>query len=280
MANPPTGAQLPAMRLLDAVALVTGAGHRLGRAIALGLAEAGCHVIVHYGRSREAAVETSDVIREMGREALMLSADLRDPGDIESLFCAAEERFGRLDILVNSAATFERIPFDELTVESWDHALAVNTRAPFLCTQHAACLMKETVGRPGAGLDRAPASVVNIGDMAGVSSWKGYAAHGVSKAALLHLTRLAARELAPDIRVNAIVPGPILPPAGEEQDEEAWARKGSRVPLGRPGEPARIADSVVFPVDERLRDRRRHVRRRWRTPAPRWRKRWRLTIGS
>lgn len=234
------------MHLLDTVALVTGAGHRLGRAIAVGLADAGCHVVVHYGRSREAAHETSDMIRAAGREALMLSADLASPDEIDALFCAIGERFGRLDVLVNSAATFEQIRFEELSVEAWDAALAVNTRAPFLCTQYAACLMRETETRPGDGLERAPASIVNIGDMAGVTSWIGYAAHGVSKAGLLHLTRLTARELAPDVRVNAIVPGPILPPAGQEVDEEAWARKGSRVPLGRPGDPSRIADSVVF----------------------------------
>jgi pteridine reductase len=234
------------MHLLDTVALVTGAGHRLGRAIALGLANAGCNVVVHYGRSREAAGETSDMIRDLGRESLTLAADLARPEDIEALFCSIQERFGRLDVLVNSAATFERTPFDELTVEQWDRALDVNTRAPFLCTQHAACLMRDTETRRGEGLDRAPGSIVNIGDMAGVTNWVGYSAHGVSKAGLLHLTRLTARELAPEIRVNAIVPGPILPPAGEAMDEEAWAKKGTRVPLGRPGDPSRIADSVVF----------------------------------
>jgi pteridine reductase len=234
------------MLLLDTVALVTGAGHRLGRAIALGLAEAGCNVVVHYGRSREAADRTADDIRALGREAHALSADLTRPEEIEALFCAIGERFGKLDVLVNSAGSFDRTRFDEITVEQWDASLALNARAPFLCTQHAACLMQDAEGRVGADGEAAPASIVNIADMAGVVGWRGYTPHGVSKAALLHLTRLSARELAPAVRVNAIVPGPILPPAGQALSEEDWRKKGERVPLGRAGDPSRIADSVVF----------------------------------
>lgn len=234
------------MQLLDTVALVTGAGHRLGRAIALGLADAGCHVGVHYGRSREAASETADAIRALGREAFTFSADLARPDEIEALFCAIGDRFGRLDVLVNSAGSFERGVFDELTVEQWDASLAVNARAPFLCSQRAARLMREAEGRVDTKGDPAPGSIVNIGDMSGVVTWRGYAQHGVSKAALLHLTRLSARELAPAIRANAIVPGPILPPAGQDLSGEEWRKKGDRVPLGRAGDPSQIADSVVF----------------------------------
>lgn len=234
------------MQLLDTVALVTGAGHRVGRAIALGLADAGCHVVVHYGTSREAAGETADEIRAIGREAFTFSADLARPEEIESLFCAVNERFSRLDVLVNSAASFARTPFDEITIEEWDASFAVNTRAPFLCTQHAACLMHDTSGRAGTDGTDAPGSIVNIGDMAAIVPWRGYVQHGVSKAALLQLTRATARELAPTVRVNAVVPGPMLPPAGQELSEEEWATKGARVPMGRPGHPSHIAESVVF----------------------------------
>ena len=234
------------MLLQDTVALVTGAGHRIGRAIALGLADAGCHVVVHYGRSRESAGETADAVRARGRDALTFSADLSRPDDIEALFCAIGERFERLDVLVNSAASFLRVPMDEVTVEQWDAVAAVNTRAPFLCSQYAAALMRGVHARPGRHLELAPASIVNIADMAGVTAWKGYVPHGVSKAALLHLTRLSARELAPDVRANAIVPGPILPPAGEDMSDEEWRRKGERVPLARPGDPSHVADTVVY----------------------------------
>lgn len=235
------------MRLHDTVAIVTGAGRRLGREIALGLAREGCHVVVHYGRSPEAARETSDAIRELGRESLTLSANLARPDDIEALFCAVADRFGRLDVLVNSAASFERKALEEITVEDWDAVQAVNTRAPFLCTQHAACLMRETSGRLGSsGEPDAPAAIINFGDMAGVSAWSGFVHHGVSKAGILHLTRLTARELGPDIRVNAIVPGPILPAPGEDPASDTWAAKGERVPLGRTGQPSHIVESVVF----------------------------------
>jgi len=235
------------VKLDDTVALVTGAGRRLGRAIALELARAGAHVVVHYGRSREAAAATAGEIRALGREALAVSADLRRPDAIEALFVAVRDTFARLDVLVNSAASFQRAPFDEITAEAWDEVQAVNVRAPFLCTQHGARMMRETADRPGSlGEARVPGSVVNLADLAGVTTWSGYVHHGVSKAGVLHLTRTTARELGAEARVNAIIPGPILPPPGEDPDDDAWRARGERVPLGRTGEPAHVARAVVF----------------------------------
>lgn len=235
------------MILTDTVALVTGAGRRLGRAIALGLGEAGCDLVVHYGTSRQGAEDTAGEIRAGGRTAETARADLSDPGEIAGLFEAVEARFGRLDILVNSAASFERAPFDDITAEAWDAVLDVNLRAPFLCAQRAARLMRRTGGRRGL-LDEAaaPGAIVNLADHAGVTTWRGYAHHGVSKAGLLHLTRIAARELAPDVRVNAVIPGPILPPPGESPDSEAWRARGERVPLRRTGDPAHVVEAVLF----------------------------------
>ncbi|MDX1577465.1 MAG: SDR family oxidoreductase [Gemmatimonadota bacterium] len=238
------------MKLPGTVALVTGAGKRIGRAVALALAEDGCDVFVHYGRSEEAAERTAADIRGMGRRAETGSADLADPSAIDGLFEAAADRFGRLDILVNSAASFARRPFDEIDAEAWDAVQAVNVRAPFLCTRRAALLMRTVADRPGSlGEAGAPGAVVNFGDLAGVTTWKGYAHHGVSKAGVLHLSRVAARELAPDVRVNAVVPGPILPPPGESADSESWRRKGERVPLARTGDPSHIASTVRFLVE-------------------------------
>lgn len=235
------------MKLENTVALVTGAGRRLGQAIAIALADGGSHLVVHYGRSREGAEETADAVRGLGREALTVSADLGRPEAIEGMFCEVEKRFGRLDVLVNSAASFERAPFEEITVESWDEVQAVNVRAPFLCTQHAACLMRQASGRTGwLGEPHVPGAVVNLADLAGVTAWMGYVNHGVSKAALLHLTTTSARELGRDARVNAVVPGPILPPPGEEPESDAWRARGERMPLGRTGEPAHVAGAVVF----------------------------------
>lgn len=229
------------MDLQNKIALVTGAAHRVGKGIALALAREGVHVVVHYGRSHEAAQQTKDEIESLGVEAFLFSADLGDPAQIEALFAAVRDRFGRLDILVNSAASFQRQPFDEITLEDWDRVMAVNLRAPFLCTQHAARLM--------GTVDRAPeeaALIVNISDLAGVYPWPHFVQHGVSKAGLLHLTKAAAVELVPHIRVNAILPGPILPPDGVDPAGERWQHITRGVPLQRSGDPINIGQTVVF----------------------------------
>lgn len=223
------------------IALVTGAARRLGRNIALTLARAGSHVVVHYGSSEQEAEETAAQIRELGVEASLQRADLGEPAEIERLFRSLAERFGSLDILVNSAASFVRRPMTEIPVAEWDEVLAVNLRAPFLCMQRAAELMAESE-RPA----NEPGVVVNLVDLSAIQAWPGYAHHGVSKAGLLHLTSLAARELAPAVRVNAIIPGPILPPPGMAIESEEWRRHGERVPLGRTGSPEEIGETVLF----------------------------------
>lgn len=233
------------MKLAGTVALVTGAGVRLGRAIAIGLAEAGCHVIVHYRSSRDEAEQTAGEIRDLGRRAEAAQADLANPDEIHRLFRDVDTSFGRLDVLVNSAASFERRGIEEITAQEWDDVQALNLRAPFLCTRHAAPLMRGVKDRmTQTGDIGAPGLVLNMGDHSGITTWKGFAHHGVSKAGLLHLTRVSARELAPSLRVNAIVPGPILPPAGESED--SWKKKGLRVPLAHPGESHHISSTAVF----------------------------------
>lgn len=201
---------------------------------------------VHYRSSRQPAEETASSIGALGGEALTIQADLTEPEQISALFEGVRQGFGTLDILVNSAASFERAPFEEITAEDWDAVMATNLRAPFLCSQAAVRLMRAAErGRPRD--ERAvPGLIVNVADISGLSPWRGYAHHGVSKAALLHLTRVAARELGPSVRVNAVVPGPILPPPGEKEDSEEWRRRGARLPLGRTGEPSDVGEAVVF----------------------------------
>ncbi len=235
------------MKLEGTVALVTGSAHRLGHFLALGLARAGCDLFIHYRASAAAAQETAKEAMALGRRVGTKAADLTSPAEIDDLFASFDERFGRLDVLVNSAANFERIPFEEATPNEWDFAHALNLRAPFLLTQGAAARMRPVERRTGSqGEERVPGAVINIGDLAGVMCWKGFAAHGTSKAGLLHLTAVTARELGPEVRANAVVPGPILPPPGESADDSSWRTRGRRVPLARTGDPAHVAHAVNF----------------------------------
>jgi NAD(P)-dependent dehydrogenase (short-subunit alcohol dehydrogenase family) len=216
-------------------ALVTGAAHRVGRAIALALGRRGARVAVHYGGSAEAAESTVEKLRRLGTEAVSMQADLAQPDEIDTLFEGVAETLGGLDLL------FVSTPFDEIDAEEWDRVLAVNLRAPFLCTQAAARLMRATERPAGAsGL------VINITDLSALGVWRGFAHHSVSKAGLLHLTRVAAWELAPEVRVNAIAPGAILPPPGVPVDGEEWQHRGADVPVGRTGSPEQIGSTVVF----------------------------------
>lgn len=231
------------MKLQGQVALVTGAAKRLGRAIALRLAADGADVVVHYGSSGDEAEATVSEIRAGGVESWSYSADLSHPAEIERLFAEIEARAGRLDVLVNSAASFVRQPLDQITTGDWDNVMAVNLRAPFLCSQHAAHLMRK-VERPG----NVPAAIINLADLSGVQAWRNYTHHSVSKAGVLHLTKTLARELAPDVRVNALVPGAILPPPGMESDSAEWHAIGKRVPLSRTGDADDVTSAVGFLV--------------------------------
>ncbi len=221
------------------MALVTGAGRRLGRAIALGLAERGSQVIVHYHRSAAAAQEVVAEIGRRGGAAVAIEADLADPAAIERLFEAAVSGWPGLDVVVNNAASFERQAFDQISPADWDRVLALNLRAPFLVIQYAARLM-------GGSARSAPGLVVNVADLSGIQVWHEYVQHGVAKAGLLHLTRLAARELAPEVRVNAVVPGAVLPPPGLAETDEAWLDLGQRLPLRRVGKPQDVVHAVCF----------------------------------
>jgi pteridine reductase len=227
------------MQLQDKVAVVTGGAHRVGKSIALALAQAGAHLVVHYGGSEQAAAQTVQEIEALGVRAIPIQADLRDLNQIDALFSAIETAFGRLDVFVNSAASFLKKPFDETTLDDWQRVMQTNLLAPFLCTQRAARLMRRT-DRPD------PALIVNIADLSGIFPWRGYALHGLSKAGIIHLTRVSAYELGPDVRVNAIAPGAILPPPNVDPAGEFWQHMGERLPLRRTGHPDQVAQTVVF----------------------------------
>lgn len=224
------------MELTGKTALVTGAAHRIGKAIALELASRGASIVVHYGGSEAEAEATAIEIESRGVSAWPVQADLRSPEQIDGLFAKVHELTSDLAVLVNSAASFESAPFSQIDGSNWDEVMALNLRAPFLCSQRAASAMSLTGG----------GAIVNIADLSAFRPWKGFAHHGTSKAALIHLTLASARELAPEVRVNCVVPGAILPPPGVSESSDSWRRRGESIPLGRTGSTAEIAKAVAF----------------------------------
>jgi len=217
------------------VVLVTGAGVRVGRAIALALGRAGAHVAVHHRTSSRGAGEVVAAIRADGNRAEAFAADLADPAQIAALVDGVEARVGPLSALVNSAAVFERADFLETSAEQLERQWAVNARAPYLLAQAAARRMSA----------RGRGDIVNVADVGGaLSPWRGYSAYCMSKAALAMLTRCLALELAPAIRVNAVAPGTVLPPEGMEPGALDALR--SRIPQRRFGEPDDVAQAVLF----------------------------------
>lgn len=206
----------------------------MGRALALGLAREGYGVVVHYHRSADAAREVVRRIEAGGGAAAAVAGDLSRLAELERVAREAEAAFGGIDVLVNNASVFPAEGLEATDAALWDHTLAVNLRAPFFLTQRLAATMR----RRGAGV------VVNLADLAGLQAWRGYAAHAVSKAGLIHLTKVAARALAPEIRVNAIAPGTVLPPEG--MDERQVRRLAERTPLGRVGTPDDVLQALLY----------------------------------
>jgi pteridine reductase len=221
------------MELRGRVALVTGAGIRVGRAIALALGEQGANVAVHYNGSRDEAEETRTSLLEMGVRSELFQADLTDPAAPQRLVGDVQASLGPLDILINSAAGMERTPFAEATVEEWDRIMALNLRAPFFLAQAAAAAMGERGG-----------AIVNVADLAAFENWPAYVPHGISKAGLVQMTRSLARVLAPRIRVNAVAPGTVLLPEKTSADESERLR--ATTPMGVLGSPADVTAAIIY----------------------------------
>ncbi|MDH5234333.1 MAG: SDR family oxidoreductase [Gemmatimonadota bacterium] len=217
------------------VALVTGAGQRVGRVIALALARAGWRVGVHFHASAEGAQGTVAEIERAGGTARAFRADLADPAFAEPLVASVVEALGGLDALVNSAAGMERSPIGATTAAQFDAIVALNLRAPFLLSQAAARVM------------RAGSAIVHIADHMADEPWPDYAVHGVSKAGVAALTRHLASALAPGIRVNAVSPGFVLAPPGFPV--AAAERFAADTPLQRLGTPEDVAGAVLYLLD-------------------------------
>lgn len=217
------------------VAVVTGAGQRVGRAIAEDLAAYGWRVAVHYRGSAEGAAEVVEGITARGGEAVAFAADLTDATACDRMVDAAYERFDGLDLLVNSAAGMERTRLGHVQAAEFDRIIALNLRAPFLLAQAAARLMP------------AGSAIVNIADHMAEEAWPDYSVHGIAKAGVIAMTRHLAAALAPDIRVTAVAPGFVLAPPG--MPEAAVEEFAAATPLKRIGSPADVAAAVRFLAD-------------------------------
>lgn len=226
------------MELRGRWALVTGGAKRIGRVIAHELASRGANVVVHYHSSAEEAAEVVASLRALGVEADALHADLGDAEQVRRLAADAEARSGGLAILVNNASNYLRARFDALTEATWDASLDVNLKAPFL--------LSWAVGR--AMRARGEGTIVNVVDWAGERPYRDYLPYCVSKAGLIALTKALAKELAPTVRVNAVAPGPVLPPDDFGPDTVAAIRRAT--PLARIGTPEDVARAIRFLAEE------------------------------
>jgi NAD(P)-dependent dehydrogenase (short-subunit alcohol dehydrogenase family) len=213
------------------VALVTGAGRRIGRSIALRLAAEGAAVAVNYMQSRAEAEDVAAEIRRTGGRAVPIRADVSRRADVEQLFATVDKEFGRIDILVNNAAIFFRAKFEELTDEQWDRIQNANLKSQFLCAQAAVPMLRRTGG----------GHIINISSLGAFLAWPSYTHYCVSKAGSVMLTKCLAVALGPEILVNSVAPGTIEFP-GEPPHENFI----QRAPLHKTGSGEDIADAVVY----------------------------------
>ncbi|HVG48211.1 MAG TPA: SDR family oxidoreductase [Rubellimicrobium sp.] len=250
-------------------ALVTGAGARLGRAMALKLAERGHDVAVHYNGSREGALEVVRETEGSGRRAVALQADLLDEGATAALLPQAAEALGRpITVLVNSASIFEYDNIATATRESWDRHFGSNLRAPFLLIQALAAQVPDPV-LDDAGEPVAQGLVVNMIDQRVRKLTPEFMTYTLAKAGLWTLTQTAAQALAPRVRVNGIGPGPTV--RGHRQSEDHFARQRAATVLGRGSNPEDITAALAYLLDAKavtgellLVDGGQHLG--WRTP--------------
>jgi 3-oxoacyl-[acyl-carrier protein] reductase/pteridine reductase len=222
-------------------ALITGAAHRLGRASALALAEAGADVAITFHNSARDARETVVDLCGLGVRAFALQCDVTDEGSVRAMMKEAGRELGRIDILVNNAANYETAEFEKLTVRQWDAIFASNTRGPFLVSREALKWMRRDRGKSAGKLE---AKIINMGSLGGLRPWATHAHYCSSKAALHMLTKVMAKALAPEIAVNAVAPGMI--DLGEKSAAAFMRRMAKQTPLRRNGRGEEVAAAVLF----------------------------------
>jgi NAD(P)-dependent dehydrogenase (short-subunit alcohol dehydrogenase family) len=216
-------------RLAGRIAVVTGGGRGLGRALVAALAGEGADVAFSYRDSRRGALEEAEAVRRLGRRAFTGPADARVPGEIAAFVDEAAAALGGCDFLVNNVGVFRRIPLEEMTEGALDEAFDVNVKAAVMASRAAVPHMR----RRGGG------AIVNLASLGGLRAWPSHLAYCASKAALLMATRCLALALAPEVRVNAVAPGILDPPGAQEAVRR-------RIPAGRFGTHTEAVEAVLF----------------------------------
>jgi len=225
------------MHIENSVILITGAAMRVGRTVALELAQKGAIIAFSYYLEEEPWRETMAAIKAFGGECLAIRTEIRSAAEVKNLVKQTIDHFGRVDVLINNASVWLKAPFMEITEAEWDLALGVNLKGPFLASQTVAAYMQ----KQGQGV------IINITDLSAFQTWPGYAHHAASKAGLVALTKSLAVELAPKIRVNAIAPGTVLLPEDAPPEKVEWAVEKSL--LKRVGEPEDVARLIAFLIE-------------------------------
>jgi 3-oxoacyl-[acyl-carrier protein] reductase len=222
------------------VALVTGSATGIGRACALRFAENKYHVVVNYSRSEAEARETLKLVEDCGVRGLLVQCDVGSDAAVRDMLQSVEREFGRLDVLVNNAATtwfIDHKNLEEMTEEKWDRILQVNLKGPFFCIRAAVPLLKKS----GSG------AVVSVSSVAGIGGDGSSIAYAASKGALNTMTKSLARALGPEIRVNAVCPGPVDTRwLRAVMSREELEKRTAHFPLQRPALPEDIADAVYY----------------------------------
>jgi NAD(P)-dependent dehydrogenase (short-subunit alcohol dehydrogenase family) len=226
---------MPLDSLSGRSALVTGGARRIGRAIALALAQAGADVAITYRSSKQEAVETAGAIAALGRRAHAIECDVRVESSVRAAVAQTIAACGRLDVLVNNAAVFETAPLETLTLDQWDAVFETNARGPFLVAREALPALRAAQGR-----------IVNIGSLGGERAWAGHAHYSSAKAALHMLTKTMAKAFAPEVSVNCVAPGWIELEDRLENEANNAVRFAARTPMRRNGTADDVAQAVLF----------------------------------
>jgi 3-oxoacyl-[acyl-carrier protein] reductase/pteridine reductase len=220
--------------LKDKTVFITGAARRLGKAIALALAQAGANIAFTFHLSAENARQTLKQIQDGGVQGLAVECDLRNDKSVQQAVAQAQRRFGRIDLLINNAGVFQTAKLEEITVEQWDEVFAVNVRAPFLASKYCIPSLRQNRGR-----------IINLGSLGAQKPWTTHAHYCSSKAALHMLTQVMARALAPEIAVNCVAPG-MIDAGGADRYPELLQRVAQQTPMQKAGTPQDVVSAVMY----------------------------------